>query len=124
MNTFSEITSVLNLYFDTLYYCDLDKFDVVFHEKAIYVTADESTTLCRDMSEYRQVIAKRHSPASRNEARLDYIDGIELAGENTARARVRCTIGSNDFVDFLTLIREQNQWRIIAKVFQIIKNED
>ena len=121
MNTFSEITSVLNLYFDTLYYCDLDKFDVVFHEKAIYVTADESPTLCRDMSEYRQVIATRHPPASRNEARLDYIDGIELAGENTARARVRCTIGSNDFVDFLTLIREQNQWRIIAKVFQIIK---
>lgn len=121
MDAFSDITTVLNRYFDTLYYCDLDKFDKVFHERAIYITADESPTLCYGMGEYRKIIAQRESPSSRQEPRKDCIDGIELAGENTARARVRCAIGSRNFVDFLTLIREGGQWKIIAKVFQIIE---
>ena len=104
MNTVSEITQVINLYFDTLYYCDLDKFDIVFHERAIYATADEVVPLFRNMNEYREVIAKRTPPISANEPRLDFIDSIELAGENTARVRARCTIGSRNFVDFLTCL--------------------
>jgi hypothetical protein len=120
VNSFSEITRVLSLYFDTLYCCDLDKFDMVFHEKAIYATADEAVPLFRDMSEYRRVIAKRTSPLSANEPRLDFIDSIELAGKNTARVRARCAVGSRDFVDFLTLICDNGQWRIISKIFQII----
>lgn len=123
MNDFYEITQVLNLYFDTLYYCDLDKFDIVFHERAIYATTDETPPLFRNMNEYRQVIAKRVSPSSTNELRSDVIESIELAGKNTARARVRCSIGSRSFVDFLTLIYDNGQWRIIAKVFQIIDKE-
>jgi Putative lumazine-binding len=51
----------------------------------------------------------------------DHVDAIELAGDNTALARVRCSIGSRDFVDFLTLVRTDGTWRIIAKVFQIIE---
>jgi hypothetical protein len=75
------------------------------------------------MEEYVPVVAARQSPASRNEPRRDYIDAIEVAGENTAFARVRCSIGSRDFVDFLTLVRTDGAWRIIAKVFQIIERK-
>ena len=124
MNTFSSINRTLQLYFDMLYFCDLEKFDAVFHHQAIYVCADESTTLFRNMVDYRHILSNRKSPATSNEKRKDIIDSIELAGENTARARVRCSIGTRDFVDFLTLIREKNEWCIIAKVFQIIENEE
>jgi hypothetical protein len=48
---------------------------------------------------------------------------MEFAGENTARARVRCSIGNKDFVDFLSLIREDTQWKIVAKVFQITERQ-
>jgi hypothetical protein len=75
------------------------------------------------MAEYVPVIAARQSPASRNEPRRDYIDAIELAGENTAFARVRCSIGSRDFVDFLVLVRVEGRWQIISKVFQIIERQ-
>ena len=122
MTIYNDINKVLRLYFDTLYYCDLKKFDMVFHEQAIYVTADETKPLFRNMDTYRKCISKRKPPSSSNEPRKDYIDSIEIAGENTARARVRCSIGTRNFVDFLTLIRDQNQWRIIAKVFQISEN--
>lgn len=120
-SAFQDITIVLRDYFDALYFCDTDRLQRVFHPRAIYATADEIPLLYRTMEEYVPVVAARQSPASRNETRGDHIDAIDLAGENTAFARVRCSIGQRDFVDFLTLVRSDGEWRIISKVFQIIE---
>ena len=120
---FHDISAVLQDYFDALYFCDVEKLERVFHPQAIYATADETPLLYRTMAQYVPVVAARQSPASRNEARRDHIDAIDIAGDNTAVARVRCSIGSRDFVDFLTLVRTDGQWRIIAKVFQIIERQ-
>lgn len=120
---FQDICALLQDYFDALYFCDVETLERVFHPQAIYATADEAPLLYRTMTEYVPVVASRQSPASRNEARRDHIDAIDIAGDNTAVARVRCSIGSRDFVDFLTLVRTDGQWRIIAKVFQIIERQ-
>ena len=120
---FQDISAVLADYFDALYFCDVERLQRVFHPKAIYATADETPLLYRTMAEYVPVVAARQSPASRGEPRRDYIDAIDLAGENTAVARVRCSIGTRDFVDILTLVRTDGAWWIIAKVFQIIERE-
>lgn len=120
---FQSISTVLAEYFDALYLCDVEKLRRVFHPKAIYATADETPFLYRTMEEYSRVVAARQSPAARGEIRRDHIDAIDLAGENTAVARVRCSIGPRDFVDILTLVRTDGAWRIIAKVFQIIERE-
>lgn len=120
---FSEIAAVLQDYFDALYFCDTGLLQRVFHPRAIYATADETPLLYRTMEEYVPVVAARQSPASRDEPRRDHIDAIDLAGDNTAVARVRCSIGQRDFVDFLTLVRSEGQWWIIAKVFQIIERQ-
>ncbi|MFN3499766.1 MAG: nuclear transport factor 2 family protein [Pannonibacter indicus] len=120
---FHEITAVLQDYFDALYFCDTGILQRVFHPRAIYATADETPLLYRTMEEYVPVVAARQSPASWGEPRRDHIDAIDLAGDNTAFARVRCSIGQRDFVDFLTLVRSEGQWRIIAKVFQIIERQ-
>lgn len=124
MSDVDAVTSVIKTYFDGLYHADIDRLGIVFHPKAIYATADETPLLHRTLDEYFAVVAKRVSPASRSEPRRDAIDAIEFAGENTARARVKCSIGSRDFVDFLTLVRDKNRWQIIAKVFQIIEREE
>jgi len=123
MSKFAAVTSVLETYFDGLYHADTDRLAIVFHAKAIYATADEAPLLYRTMDEYFPVVAKRESPASRAEPRRDVIDAIEFAGENTAFARVRCSIGMRDFTDFLTLVRTDGAWRIMAKVFQVTERE-
>ncbi|SIQ30189.1 Putative lumazine-binding [Rhizobium sp. RU20A] len=115
-----DICGVLQDYFDALYFCDVEKLQTVFHPRAIYATADEVPFLYRTMDDYVPVVAARQSPASLGHQRRDHIDAIDLAGDNTALARVRCSIGQRDFVDFLTLVRVEGQWQIIAKVFQII----
>lgn len=120
---FIEIARLLTDYFDGLYDCDVEKLTSVFHPQAIYATADETPLLFRTMDEYLPIVAARQSPASRKEPRRDHIDDIQLAGDNTAIARVRCSIGNRDFVDFLSLVRIDGRWRIIAKIFQIIERE-
>jgi len=114
-----ELTGVITDYFDALYQCDTDLLQKVFHPKAVYATADESPLLHRTMDEYVPVVAARESPASRREARNDVIDEIQLAGDNTAFARVRCTMAGKAYVDFLTFVREDGRWRIMAKIFQM-----
>ncbi|NOX71013.1 MAG: nuclear transport factor 2 family protein [Gammaproteobacteria bacterium] len=122
MSDFNDVTETLKIYFDALYYCDRDKLATAFHPQAIYATADETPLLYRTMGEYFPIVAARESGASRCDVRRDIVDGIEFAGENTAFARVRCSIGQRSFVDFLTLVREANRWKIIAKVFQIVES--
>ena len=123
MTEFAAVIGVLETYFDGLYHADTDRLANAFHPKAIYATADETPLLYRTMDEYFPVVAKRISPASRDEPRRDVIDAIEFAGENTAFARVRCSIGTKDFIDFLTLVRVDGVWRIMAKIFQVTERE-
>lgn len=123
MNEFAAVIGVLETYFDGLYHADVERLGIAFHPKAIYATADETPLLYRTMDEYFPVVAKRVSPASRDETRRDVIESIEFAGENTAFARVRCSIGTKDFIDFLTLVRTDGAWRIMAKIFQITERE-
>jgi Putative lumazine-binding len=123
VSDFAEVASVLETYFDGLYYADIERLAAAFHPKAIYATADETPLLYRTMDDYFAVVAKRESPASRSESRRDVIDAIQFAGRNTAFARVRCSIGTRDFVDFLTLVRTEAAWRIMAKVFAISERE-
>jgi hypothetical protein len=123
MSDFAPVIGVIETYFDGLYHADVSLLEGVFHPKAIYATADESPLLHRTMEEYFPVVAKRESPASRNEARRDVIEGIEFAGDNTAFARVRCSIGTKDFIDFLTFVRTDGEWKIMAKIFQMKERE-
>jgi len=123
MTEFATVTGVLETYFDGLYHADTERLGIAFHTKAIYATADETPLLYRTMDEYFPVVAKRVSPASRDDPRRDVIESIEFAGENTAFTRVRCSIGTKDFIDFLTLVRTDGAWRIMAKIFQITERE-
>ena len=123
MTEFAVVTEVLETYFDGLYHADIERLGIAFHPKAIYATADETPLLYRTMDEYFPLVAKRVSPASRDEPRRDVIESIEFGGENTAFARVGCSIGTKDFIDFLTLVRTDGAWRIMAKIFQITERE-
>jgi len=119
----AEIEATLTSYFDALYDSDAVMLADVMHPRAIYATADEPELLIRSMDEYLPIVAARQAPRARGEARKDVIESIDRAGDNTALARVRCSIGSRDFVDFLSLIRTNQGWRIVAKVFHFQEQE-
>ena len=114
---FTEVTHVLQNYFDGLYFSDVELLKTVFHPKAHYVCATESPLVHLGLADYFPIVAARVSPASRNDARADEIVSMTFAGPSTAFACVKCVIGPKHFTDFLTLIHHEGQWRIISKVF-------
>lgn len=126
---YAAVVGVLQAYFDGLHHSDTARLAQVFHPRASYVTATEGATedgtpLVLTMGEYFPIVDRRPSPASRGEARRDRIVSLEFAGPVTAFARVECAIGPKFFTDFLTLIRVDGRWQIIAKVFHYDLKED
>jgi len=113
------IVSVMARYFDALHFADAELMNGVLHPAAIYATADEAQPLIRTREQYLSVLRAREAPAARGEARADRIGSIEWGGTNTALVRAHCSIGQRRFTDFLSLIRADGEWRIIAKVFAI-----
>jgi len=113
----SAIEAQMQLYFDGLYHSDTEKLGQVFHADARYVCATGSKLVNLGLSEYFPIVDARQSPGSRGEKRQDRIVSITPAGPNTAFVHAHCAIGSKFFTDFLTLIREDGRWQIIAKVF-------
>lgn len=115
--SFAEITAVMADYFDGLYFSDTDRLGRAFHPDAQYVCASDGTLTRLSMAEYFPIVQARPSPASRSEPRADRIISVEFAGPVTAVVRAECAIGQKRFTDFLTFIRLDDEWRIIAKVF-------
>jgi Putative lumazine-binding len=122
--TVRAIADLLQRYFDALHFADADTMEQILHPSAIYATADEAEPLFRSVPDYLTVLRGRVSPREKGEERADKIISIELAGKNTALARVECTIGERHFIDFLSLLYIDQKWLIIAKVFAINFEEE
>ncbi len=113
----SAIEAQMQLYFDGLYHSDTERLGQVFHPDARYVCATGSQLINLGLSEYFPIVDARQSPGSRGEKRQDRIVSITLAGPDTAFVQAHCAIGPKFFTDFLTFIRDEGRWQIIAKVF-------
>jgi hypothetical protein len=116
-NSYDDIAQVMSMYFDGLYHSDSSRLASVFHARAHYVCPSEDALVYRTMAEYFPIVDARPSPASGGERRHDRIVSIELGGPTLAFVRAECSIGSKFFTDFLTLIRTDDRWQIISKVF-------
>jgi hypothetical protein len=111
------IIDLLNQYYDALYRCDTALLATVFHASAQYFTASSGELFHLDMNSYFPIVEQRISPESSGEPYAFSIDSIEFAGAVTAIARMRCSMLGKDFIDLLTLIKLEGDWKIIAKVF-------
>ena len=111
----AKIEDALKEYFDGLHHGDTDRLSEVFHPQAIYASATDGKLVHLTMKEYFPIVDALPSPASLWEAHR--VVFIESVGPVTAVARVECSIGAKRFDDVLTLVRIDDRWQIIAKVF-------
>lgn len=112
-----DIHELLTKYFDALYFGDTKLFAAIFHPKARLFSAAGDDFLVMDVAEYLAVVAGRQSPADRNDPRADEIQRIAVPSPTTAHARVREYLLPKHFIDELTLVRVDGQWKIVSKVW-------
>lgn len=116
------ILDLLDTYFEGLYQADSILLASVFHPRAQYVNTVPGDERILTLAQYQQLLDQRVSPASNGEPRHERVISIETTANTMAFAKVQMSMMGRDYTDFLTLIREQNQWRIIAKVFHYQPN--
>ena len=118
------IVRVLKKYYDALYRCDTELLSQVFHASAQYFTAASGKLVHLDMGTYFPIVEQRVSPESSGEAYGFFIDSIEFMGDVTAIARMRSSLFSKNFIDLLALIKIDDKWQIISKVFHYTNQHD
>jgi hypothetical protein len=111
------IARSLQIYFDVMYECDLEKFDLVFHPSSSLFTMKDGVFNLRPFAQYRAEIAARTPPKSASQPRVDTILQIALLSPEIAFAQVRVRIFEKIFVDNLNLLKFDGRWMIVAKIF-------
>lgn len=112
---YEAIIGLLNHYFDGLYEGDVNKLRSIFHEDAWLKGNDYR----KPRDEWLDAVAAR--PIPRDEA-MEFnfnIQSLEIIGDQ-AMAKVDAPLLAAHFVDFLGLLKEDGQWKIVNKMFTII----
>ena len=112
---YEAIIGVLNDYFDGLYEGDVSKLRSIFHDDAVLKGSDYRKTL----DEWLNAVADRPVPRDEGMAFNFNIQSLEIVGDQ-AMAKVDAPLPAAHFVDFLGLLKEDGQWRIVNKMFTTI----
>lgn len=108
----SQICSVVQDYFDGLHYADTEKLARIF---------DDNVWLCspgirRSKQQWLELVASRPVPASAGYPYQYQLLSIELSAEQ-AMVKLSCPLLGQHYIDFLGLFKEQQQWKIISKMY-------
>lgn len=120
----ADVSRLMVAYFDGLHNADSAMLRRVFHPHLAYVCATEGDELYLDLDTYMARVDKREPPAKSGEKRDEAVLEIAFASDRMARVTARMRMMGRDYLDFLTLVREGAEWRIVAKVFTYIPRKD
>ena len=113
----NDVKAALADYFDGIYESSEDKLRSAFHPDAHIYSATGGTLADFDLDAFVGRVTGRESCASQGAPRTDKIVSIDFSGPNSALAKVELSVPGTDFVDFLSLMKIDGRWRIIAKTY-------
>ncbi len=113
---FAQIEKILVCYFEGLYRGDVNKLSSIFHNDAWL----KSPHRRRSLQQWLQDVAKRESPESQGRSFDFRVLAIDLV-QDQAFAKIYCPLFDFEYIDFLGLLKENNKWLIVNKMFTDIK---
>ena len=119
---FIEITAILSDYFDGIYEGNTEKLDRVFHPAGQLSCVTDGSLNLTNKTKYREIVANREPPESKGPHRYDKIISIDMAGPETALAKVECAIPPRYFTDLLKFIKLDERWMIINKTYNYVEH--
>lgn len=112
---YQAIIGVLNEYFDGLYKGDVSALRSIFHEDAVL----KGNGYRKSRNEWLNAVANRPIPRDEGMAFDFNIQSLEIIGDQ-AMAKVDAPLLAAHFIDFLGLLKEDGQWRIVNKMFTVL----
>ena len=115
------LLDAVQLYFDSLYFCDTEMLNRVFHPSSSLFDADEGSLFVEPIESFSNDVGGRTSPASKGQAREDEILGIDFLSPISATVKIRLRAHENVFVDHLGFVLTEDCWRIVSKIWHLEK---
>lgn len=107
-----QVEAILTQYFDGLHRGDVEVLGRIFHPDVYLKTPGNR----RSMTQWLTDVANRQTPENLGfEFRFE-IESIDVV-KDQAMAKIRCPLFDFDYVDFLGLLKEERQWRIVSKMY-------
>lgn len=118
MTETAAIEKAVWTYLDGLHEGDADKIASVFHPVSHLYSEGSGEVADLPRDQWLDMVRKRPSPKSQGQPRRDRIVTIDQSGPATAFVKAECALPPRFFVDYLTLIRTREGWKIVAKAFK------
>lgn len=114
-----DLDEAIQLYFDVLYECDLDKFDRVFHPTCNLYSPGDPEVAVVTLPNYRKIVAGRTPPSSSGFEREEQVDAVLFASADVAMVFLSSRVGERRFKDLLSFVRALDGWKIVAKTYAL-----
>lgn len=115
----SQLMGAVQVYFDALYFCDIEKLNSVFHPASSLFDADNGAVFVEGIESFSNDVAGRESPASLKQAREDEVLLIDWLSPISAVVKIRLRAHKNIFVDHLGFVKGENGWQIVSKIWHL-----
>ncbi len=116
----SEIAALeqaVQIYLDGLYEGDAAKLKQVFHPQSHLYSATEGKVADLPAPDWFEAVSKRPSPKSQGKPRADKILSIDFNGPVHAFVKLNCAVPPRYFTDYLTFVKADGRWQVIAKAY-------
>lgn len=114
-----DLDAAIQLYFDVLHECDLDKFDRVFHPTCNLYSPGDPEVAVVTLPDYRQIVAGRTPPSKSGFEREEQVDAVLFASADVAMIFLASRVGERRFKDLLSFVRTPDGWKIVAKTYAL-----
>ena len=115
----AEVEATLRMYLDGMFECDITKLSEAFHTQSHLYNIVDDKAVAKSAPDWYDIVRKRVPAASVGHKRTDRILTIDFNGPAIAFAKVEGSRPQVDFTDYLTLLKVDGRWQIIAKVFRM-----
>ena len=120
----APLLEAVERYHTLMYDCDVARFDEVFAPSAQLHGLRDGQLHIIPAAEYRNRLASRTSPQSRNAPRLQEVLLVDFASPTQAIVKVRVRIDTQQYLDHLSWHCIAGKWRITAKSFHVERTYD
>ncbi|MFK7855660.1 MAG: nuclear transport factor 2 family protein [Granulosicoccus sp.] len=121
MSSSDNLFDAVQVYFDSLYFCDTQKLNSIFHESSSLFDADDGKLFVEPIKSFSQDVGGRVSPASKGQVREEEILMVDWLSPNSALVKIRLRAHENVFVDHLGFVNGEDGWKIVSKIWHLEK---
>ncbi len=116
---FAAISTILHSYFDGLHHGDVTKLKSIFHPDAWL----KAPGVRRSLTQWFSGVENRPVPAQLNKPFEFKVLALDVV-QDQAMAKIYCPLFDFHYIDFLGLLKEDGQWRIVTKMYTDINTSN